>query len=205
MKTNKILCATLLLITTQSFAFESYDYSGSDDNYSGYSDNNDNGYDTSYGYADNRDDSQGYNYSGFKKYSASRKEFVGGGKTFVFDPKELTWAAYYNGSLINSGRASGGRYYCPDIGRPCKTPVGVFYVGRKGGVDCKSSKYPIGRGNAPMPYCMFFKGGFAIHGSWAVPNYNASHGCIRVHPMEARWLNQAFMSPGTRVIVKSYN
>lgn len=209
MKSNKIICIFLCFFTTSIFAFEGYGYSPMEDSSDYYGSDNtgddDNNYNNTYSdsnYA-RQEQSDSYNPQ-FKKYSKPRKEFVGSGKAFVFDPKELRWFAYYNGSLINSGRASGGRYYCPDIGKPCKTPVGVFQVSRKGGIDCKSSKYPIGKGNAPMPYCMFFKGGFAIHGSWALPNYNASHGCIRVHPEDARWLNQAFMSSGTRVIVKSY-
>lgn len=203
MKVTKITAAFLLLFTAQGFAFEGYEYSPADDSDYYGSDNNYDSYSTNYSNESTTSTEKEYSPQ-FKKYSSARKELVGAGKTFVFDPKQLQWFAYYNGSLINSGRASGGRYYCPDIGKPCKTPVGVFRVSHKGGPECKSSKYPIGKGNAPMPYCMFFKGGFAIHGSWALPNYNASHGCIRVHPSDARWLNQAFMSPGTRVIVKSY-
>lgn len=213
MNFTKIFFGFLILFTTQTFAFEvgdynpsdsnDYYYSGNDNNYSDTSNysndssNYSNNYDT---YAQNESLSARYK----NRFSSLRKEYVGGGKTFVFDPRRLAWFAYYNGQLINMGRASGGRHFCPDIHRPCRTPVGVFHVSHKGGPDCKSSKYPIGRGNAPMPYCMFFKGGFAIHGSWAVPDFNASHGCIRVPPSDARWLSQAFMSPGTRVIVKSY-
>ena len=48
-----------------------------------------------------------------------------------------------------------------------------------------------------------FKGGFAIHGSNDVPNYNASHGCVRVSPDAARWLNEEFMTVGeTKVIIR---
>lgn len=55
-----------------------------------------------------------------------------------------------------------------------------------------------------MPYCMFFRGNYAIHGSPDVPNYNASHGCIRVLPSAARWLSRNFIRIGTTVIVRSY-
>lgn len=128
-----------------------------------------------------------------------------GKKVFIFDPSELTWFAYdESGELVGSGRASGGRGYCPDVGRSCKTPSGIFSVKSKGGPGCTSSKYPIGRGGAPMPYCMFFHGGYAIHGSYDVPNRNASHGCIRVEPEDARWLSHEFMDIGTTVIVRSY-
>lgn len=127
------------------------------------------------------------------------------GSTFVFHPRSHSWQAIDdNGRVIKSGRASGGRRYCPDIGRSCRTPSGVYYVHSKGGPSCRSSRYPVGRGGAPMPYCMFYSRYYAVHGSYDVPNYNASHGCIRVTPRDARWLNNNFMRIGTKVIVKSY-
>jgi lipoprotein-anchoring transpeptidase ErfK/SrfK len=55
-----------------------------------------------------------------------------------------------------------------------------------------------------MPWAMFFHGGFAIHGSNEVPNYNASHGCIRLYPADARWLNQNVLNYGSTVIVYPY-
>jgi L,D-transpeptidase catalytic domain len=204
MKIYSMVCAfSLLIVSTECFCFGSYDYSPMD--YSDYYYGDDNYYGHSEGNATNDE----YYTPRHKKYlnysSHSKNKYIGGaGKTFVFDPQSLRWFAYYNGDLISTGRASGGRHYCSDIRRPCKTPVGIFRVSHKGGPECKSSKYPIGRGNAPMPWCMFFHGGFAIHGSWQVPNYNASHGCIRVPPSDARWLNQRFISSGTKVIVKGY-
>lgn len=126
-------------------------------------------------------------------------------KTFVFDPQEHKWYAYENGELIKSGVASGGANYCPDIHRACHTPVGTFSVLDKGGADCKSSIYPVGRGGAPMPYCMHFTNYYAVHGSYeVVPGRNVSHGCIRIYPEAARWLSENFMEVGTRVIVKPY-
>lgn len=76
----------------------------------------------------------------------------------------------------------------------------------KKGPDCKSSIYPIETGGgARMPYCMHFHEGYSIHAAYDVPNYNASHGCVRVLPDAARWLNEDFMNVGTTVIVKPYN
>jgi lipoprotein-anchoring transpeptidase ErfK/SrfK len=125
--------------------------------------------------------------------------------TFVFNPNSLSWTAIDSyGEVVGSGRASGGKRYCPDIHRGCKTPIGHFTVHSIGGPGCRSSKYPVGEGGAPMPYCMFFSNYYAIHGSYDVPNYNASHGCIRVEPEDARWLAHEFMQVGTRVIVKPY-
>jgi len=43
---------------------------------------------------------------------------------------------------------------------------------------------------SPMPYSIFYDGGFAIHGSYATSNLGrpASHGCVRLHPSHARVL-----------------
>jgi hypothetical protein len=126
-------------------------------------------------------------------------------RVFIFDPHQLEWAAYdSNGEFVRKGIASGGQDYCQDTGKACKTPGGTFRVYNKGGPGCVSSKFPLGRGGAPMPYCMFFKGGFAIHGAYELPNYNASHGCIRVLPSDAEWLNNNFMEIGTIVHVIKY-
>lgn len=125
--------------------------------------------------------------------------------TFIFNPNSLSWKAVNaNGTVVRTGRASGGRHYCSDIRRGCKTPSGEFRVISKGGPGCRSSRYPIGRGGSPMPYCMFFSRYYAIHGSYDVPNYNASHGCIRVTPSDASWLSHHFINVGTKVIVRSY-
>lgn len=125
--------------------------------------------------------------------------------TFIFNPNTHSWKAINdNGKVVRSGRASGGKKYCPDIKRGCKTPSGTFSVQSKGGPGCKSSRYPVGKGGAPMPYCMFFSQYYAVHGSPDVPGYNASHGCVRVPTSDARWLSNNFMRVGTTVIVKPY-
>ena len=40
---------------------------------------------------------------------------------------------------------------------------------------------------SPMPYSIFFDGGYAIHGSYEISRLGspASHGCIRLHPQHA--------------------
>ena len=55
-----------------------------------------------------------------------------------------------------------------------------------------------------MPYCMYFFQGYTIHAGYEVPTYNASHGCVRVFSSAAKWLNEQFMTVGTKVIVLSY-
>lgn len=126
------------------------------------------------------------------------------GNTFVFNPRTHRWKAIRNGKVIKSGRASGGSNYCRDIKRACRTPSGTYRVISKRGASCKSSRYPLGRGGAPMPYCMFYTKNYGVHGSYDVPNYNASHGCIRVTVSAAKWLYYNFMKIGTKVVVKPY-
>jgi len=128
-----------------------------------------------------------------------------GVRVFMFSPRQRAWGAYSaSGVRVGHGRASGGAHWCPDIGRSCRTPRGTFYVRSKGSPSCRSGTYPKPRGGAPMPYCMFYSKYYAIHGSPNVPNYNVSHGCIRVKPHAARWLSHNFIRIGTRVVVTSY-
>lgn len=137
---------------------------------------------------------------GFLLYSSTASA-----NTFVFNPNTLTWKAIdSNGKVVRTGKGSGGKKYCKDVHRGCKTPSGVFTIWSKGGPGCVSSRYPVGKGGSPMPYCMFFSKYYAIHGSYDVPNYNASHGCVRVHPGDARWLSKNFIHIGTKVIIKPY-
>ena len=125
--------------------------------------------------------------------------------TFVFNPNTLRWKAInHKGKVVRSGKGSGGKKYCADVGRSCKTPAGTFRVISKRGPECRSSRYPLGGGGAPMPYCMFYSKYYAIHGSPHVPNHNASHGCIRVKTHDARWLHKNFIKIGTKVVVKPY-
>lgn len=138
-------------------------------------------------------------------YLPSERE-PNGKRTFVFSPRHLVWAAYdENGQLVRSGHAAGGSKKCPEDGSNCRTVTGNFIVQRKGGADCKSSKYPLEEGGgAPMAYCMHFHKGYAIHGSPGEPNVHQSHGCIRVRTHVARWLNQDFLRIGSKVIVHDY-
>ncbi len=129
-----------------------------------------------------------------------------GTKVIIFDPNKLAWGAYdSNGDLVRWGPAAGGKNYCADVGRSCRTISGTYRIYTKKGAECKSSKYPLGKGGAPMPHCMFFHKGFALHGSPVVPGYHASHGCVRVYNEDAYWLNREFVEVGsTKVIVKPY-
>ncbi len=85
--------------------------------------------------------------------------------------------------------------------RGYRTPVGTFRPGRMH-VRYFSKKYH----NSPMPYSVFFLGGYAIHGTTAIKNLGrpASHGCIRLHPDNAARLFSLITENGkqnTKIIV----
>ncbi len=54
--------------------------------------------------------------------------------------------------------------------------------------------------NSPMPYSIFFSGGYAIHGTNYVKNLGrpASHGCVRLHPENARTLYRLVQAHGAQ-------
>lgn len=130
-------------------------------------------------------------------------------KTIVVDPNQFVWGAYTaDGRLIRWGIASAGAKQCPDVNASCRTEPGSFRVYSLGESSCTSNKYD----NASMPYCMYFNGGQALHGSADVQFRNKSHGCVRIHIEDAKWLRYQFVEGpseknhyrGTRVIIKSY-
>ncbi len=64
--------------------------------------------------------------------------------------------------------------------------------------------------NSPMPYSIFFHGGYAIHGSYEINRLGgpASHGCIRLHPANAAALFELVKSQGmaaTTIVVSGSN
>lgn len=128
-----------------------------------------------------------------------------GKRLILVNLKLQAFAAYdQQGHLVHWGPASGGKNYCSDVKRKCTTPSGVYSIQRKKGFECISSKYPIEKGGgAKMPYCMFFNGGYGLHGSTTLPGYNASHGCVRLFVDDAKWLNQNFALIGTSVIISN--
>lgn len=126
-------------------------------------------------------------------------------KTVLVDPNVHAWGAYSaDGNLVHAGLVTAGSNYCPDIGRPCRTGVGTFRINSLGSESCKSTLYPVGRGGAPMPYCMFFNRNQALHGSYEVVEGNISHGCVRMEVSDAEWLRFNFANVGTKVIVRPY-
>jgi lipoprotein-anchoring transpeptidase ErfK/SrfK len=62
-----------------------------------------------------------------------------------------------------------------------------------------SSKYEM----SPMPYSIFFRGGYAIHGTYAIGSLGrpVSHGCVRLSPAHAAQLFHIVQSEGGRISI----
>lgn len=130
-----------------------------------------------------------------------------GEKEFVFDPKASAWAAYNaEGQRLMTGAGSAGVDACEEnSSQSCRTITGTFHVYNKHGAECRSGEYPVDtKGGAKMPYCMYFYQGFTIHAAYDVPEHPSSHGCVRVFPSAAKWLNEEFMTIGTKVVILAY-
>lgn len=66
-----------------------------------------------------------------------------------------------------------------------RTPTGRFHP-----IRLERVWYSTIYDSAPMPYSIFFYGGYAIHGTYDIRNLGraVSHGCVRLHPANAQTL-----------------
>jgi hypothetical protein len=102
---------------------------------------------------------------------------------------------YINGQYQRSWAVSTGM---PGYGTPNfdQHPNGRIYN------RYSSNKFPGGdyNGLGNMPYAVFIRGGFALHGTpkgnWSKLGRRASHGCIRQHPDNARHFNRLVRAHG---------
>jgi lipoprotein-anchoring transpeptidase ErfK/SrfK len=111
------------------------------------------------------------------------------------DISSQTMRVYVNGGLRHVWPVSTAK-------RGFRTPVGMYRPTVLSKFH-RSSKYNW----SPMPHSIFFKGGYAIHGSYDVRSLGgpASHGCIRLHPANARELFQMvkyFGPSDTRIVIR---
>jgi lipoprotein-anchoring transpeptidase ErfK/SrfK len=112
------------------------------------------------------------------------------------DVSKQTMTVSQDGHVVYFWRVSTARsgYYTPRGSyRPTRT-ARMWY----------SRKYD----NAPMPHSVFFRGGYAIHGTNHVKSLGkpASHGCVRLAPGNAQAfynLVRAHGSGNTRIIVQN--
>lgn len=116
-------------------------------------------------------------FAGEKTESTGKKEttpkkteklsFFGGPKRVEVDLTSQTLRAYEGNRVVIKTNISSGRNGA--------TPTGSFKAGWKD-ADHYSSLYH----NAPMPWSVQVRGNIFIHGFSVVPDYPASHGCIRM-------------------------
>ncbi len=111
------------------------------------------------------------------------------------DISSQTLKVYENGHLAHAWRVSTAR-------KGYRTPVGSYRPTRMHRM-WYSRKYD----NSPMPHSIFFHGGYAIHGTDAIRSLGrpASHGCIRLHPGNAKRLYNLVKAHGagnTRIVVQ---
>lgn len=94
------------------------------------------------------------------------------------DLSQQKMRVYQYGRLVHVWKISSGR-------RGYTTPTGSYRPTRMYR-EYYSRKYD----NSPMPHSIFFRGGYAIHGTNYIKRLGrvASHGCIRLHPSNARTL-----------------
>lgn len=76
---------------------------------------------------------------------------------------------YVDGKLKHSWSISSGR-------KGYETPTGSYRPTR-----LEREWYSTQYDDAPMPYAVFFSGGYAIHGGYSRVGRPASHGCIRLN------------------------
>jgi lipoprotein-anchoring transpeptidase ErfK/SrfK len=104
----------------------------------------------------------------------------------IVKSKQLLYL-YVEGDLKDSFKVSTGinKYETPNLDVNPSGPLFIKYT---------SKKFPGGNyeGLGNMPYSIFIKGGYAIHGTTvgnlAFLGSRASHGCIRLHPNNAKIL-----------------
>lgn len=114
-----------------------------------------------------------------------------GAKRAIVDKSKQELYIYQGGQLVLTSRVSTGK----DGG---STPVGTFRTGYTKDAYKSSFKY----NDAPMPWAVHVTGNVFIHGSANVPNYPASHGCVRLPGDAAEWFYK-WVEPGTVVTIRA--
>ncbi|MCJ8148730.1 L,D-transpeptidase [Shinella sp. H4-D48] len=105
-----------------------------------------------------------------------------------------TMTVTQNGVVKHRWRVSTGR-------KGYTTPTGSWSA-KWASRNHRSRKY----NNAPMPYAIFFKGGYAVHATYETRRLGrpASHGCVRLSPNDAATFYQLANRhglPNTRIVI----
>lgn len=110
------------------------------------------------------------------------------------DISSQTMTVSSNGRVVERWKVS-------TAGRGYSTPTGAYRPTRMHKM-WYSKKYD----NSPMPHSIFFRGGYAIHGTGSIKRLGtpASHGCVRLHPSNAARLYSLVKQAGagnTRIVI----
>jgi lipoprotein-anchoring transpeptidase ErfK/SrfK len=105
-----------------------------------------------------------------------------------------TMTVTQNGVVKHRWRVSTGR-------KGYGTPTGAWSA-KWASRNHRSRKY----NNAPMPFAIFFKGGYAVHATYETKRLGrpASHGCVRLSPNNAATFYQMANRSGlsnTRIVI----
>lgn len=144
---------------------------------------------------------------------SSSASFAAGEEKLIFDPNKNTLTHYRDGKEVKRYVAVGGKDWCSDVKRSCRTPAGEFriiskhirYFSGTYTIPCQSKTGKRNRCRAPMPYAMKITSRVAFHGgNVPTPPRPASHGCIRLPKKDAAELF-GIIRVGTPVIVFPYH
>lgn len=91
------------------------------------------------------------------------------------DISTQTMTVSYGGRVVDRWKVS-------TAGRGYRTPTGSYRP-----TSMHRMWYSKKYDNSPMPHSIFFRGGYAIHGTGSIRRLGtpASHGCVRLHPSNA--------------------
>lgn len=106
------------------------------------------------------------------------KESLGKKITVHIDLSDQRISVYRGKKLQYKWRVSTAR-------RGYVTPTGTYKP-----LSMQRMHYSKKYHNSPMPFSIFFKGGYALHGTKSISRLGriASHGCVRLHPTHAHTL-----------------
>ncbi len=109
------------------------------------------------------------------------------------EPQNLFDKGTSNRALVSTAGTYSGKVYV--------TPAGNFTLD-----SMETMHYSSAYNNAPMPWSEFFNGGIALHGAtpdeFKLLGHKASHGCVRMHPDNAKLLFAFDKAQKSNVVVQ---
>lgn len=110
-------------------------------------------------------------------------------------PDAQLMKVYYYGELIRTFKISTG-----SLGHA--TPTGYFRPTYTTHMRVYDHYYSGSYGASPMRHAAFFNGGIAVHSTtpsqYVKLGSRASHGCVRMHEDDAKWVNELIRTSGSQ-------